>query len=174
MTIDRPVPGASAMDAPGGVVGASPAAPGLTDRALALIGRVSSHPVAGPAVVVAGTTVACTAIWLGDPTTPGGHLPVCPTKSLFHVDCPGCGSLRMIYSLMHGDFGAAVRYNAVGVLAVVLLIWSFVAYCLRLWAGRRIKTWQHFRYSAVAVLVVVGVWFLIRNLPFAPFTGLRV
>ncbi|HEY0229106.1 MAG TPA: DUF2752 domain-containing protein, partial [Mycobacterium sp.] len=55
-----------------------------------------------PLLVVASTTAACVAIWIGDPTTPHGPLPVCPTEALLGIDCPGCGSLRMLYSLMHG------------------------------------------------------------------------
>ncbi|NNG96403.1 DUF2752 domain-containing protein [Gordonia araii NBRC 100433] len=141
---------------------------------IASLSRVSAHPVVGPLVVVAGAAAVGAAVWFGDPTTPGGHLPTCPTKSLLGIVCPGCGAMRMIYSVMHGDLGAAVAYNAVGLVALVLLIWSFAAYCARLWTGRRWRTWQHFRYSSMTILVVVLVWFVIRNIPIAPFTALRV
>ncbi|EUA36348.1 hypothetical protein I549_1211 [Mycobacterium avium subsp. avium 2285 (R)] len=65
-----------------------------------------------PVVVAASATVLCAAVWAGDPTTPGGPLPVCPTKALLGVDCPGCGSLRMVYALMHGNLLGAARFNA--------------------------------------------------------------
>jgi len=42
---------------------------------------------------------------------------VCPTKALLDIDCPGCGGMRMVYSLLHGDIGAALRYNALSVIA---------------------------------------------------------
>lgn len=146
----------------------------VSDRMLAGIGKVSGHRILGPAVVVVGAGLACTGIWFADPTTPGGPAPTCPTKLLFGIDCPGCGSLRMIYSLLHGDVTAAVRYNAVGVLFLALLVWAFVAYCVGLRRGRRVRSWQHNRWAAIVVLVVVCTWFVIRNIPVAPFTALRV
>lgn len=116
----------------------------------------------------------CAVVWLGDPTTPGGPLPVCPTKLLFGIDCPGCGSLRMLYSVLHGNVLDAVRYNAVGLVAIVLLIWAFGAWTYGRIVERRVRSWQHWRWSAAVALVVVSVWFLIRNLPFEPFLALKV
>ncbi|MBD0861803.1 DUF2752 domain-containing protein [Gordonia sp. zg691] len=116
----------------------------------------------------------CAAVWFGDPTTPGGALPVCPTKLIFGVTCPGCGSLRAIYSLLHGDVPAALRYNAFGVLAIGLLLFAFGTYCLRLWTGRHLRGWQNLRYSGVVALVLVLGWFVVRNIPVEPLRSLHV
>lgn len=117
---------------------------------------------------------ACAAVWIGDPTTPGGFLPVCPTKALLGVDCPGCGSMRMLYSLLHGDVASALRFNALGLLALGLLAVAYGAWIYRRATGRRILDWQHDRWSPIVILVLVSVWFVVRNLPFAPFTALYV
>lgn len=109
-----------------------------------------------------------------DPTTPGGMSPPCPTKALFGIVCPGCGSARMVYSLLHADLAKALAYNAVGVVVVVLLIWSFLAWTLRRTSGRHLPRWEHWRWAPVTVGVVIAIWFIIRNLPFAPFTALAV
>lgn len=124
--------------------------------------------------MVAGVGICCTAVWFGDPTTPGGVLPACPTKLLLHITCPGCGSQRALYSLLHGDLPAALHYNALAVVAMALLLSSFGAYCARLWTGRRIRGWHNMRWSAVVVLVVVLVWFAVRNIPVEPFWSLHV
>src|ERR1700688_594290 len=100
-----------------------------------------------PLVVAGSATWACAAIWAGDPATPGGPLPVCPTKALLGIDCPGCGSLRMLYSLMHGDVLAAVRFNALALAAVVLLVWAYLAWTYGRVTGRRIRSWQHWRWA---------------------------
>ena len=42
--------------------------------------------VGGPLLVAASSTLVCAAIWAGDPTTPNGPLPVCPTKALLGID----------------------------------------------------------------------------------------
>jgi hypothetical protein len=134
-------------------------------------GRLS---LGAPLMVAAGTTLVCAAIWVGDPTAPHGPLPVCPTKALLGIDCPGCGSLRMLYSLMHGNLLAAARFNALALVTIALLLWAYVAWTYGRVAGRRIRSWQHYRWSAAVTLALVLAWFAVRNIPFAPFTALYV
>lgn len=127
-----------------------------------------------PLMVGALAGCTCVAVWVGDPTTPGGFLPVCPTKALLGIDCPGCGALRMLYSVLHGDLQGAVKFNALALVALVLLVVAFATWTYRRVVGRRIWSWQHYRWSAAVTMVLVSVWFVVRNLPFAPFTGLYV
>jgi Protein of unknown function (DUF2752) len=138
--------------------------------------RQGSVPLSlgAPLLVAASTTLVCAAIWVGDPTTPHGPLPVCPTKALFGIDCPGCGSMRMLYSLMHGDLLAAARFNALGLVALGLLVWAYLSWTYGRATGRRIRSWQHSRWAAWVTLSLVLAWFVVRNIPFAPFTGLYV
>ncbi|WP_232003577.1 DUF2752 domain-containing protein [Mycobacterium sp. 1465703.0] len=116
----------------------------------------------------------CAAVWAGDPTTPNGPLPVCPTKALLGIDCPGCGSLRMVYSLMHGNLLAAARFNALGLAAVVLLAWAYFSWTYGRLVGRRVRSWQHRRWAAPVTLALVLAWFVVRNIPVAPFSALYV
>jgi hypothetical protein len=127
-----------------------------------------------PLLVAASTTLVCAATWVGDPMTPGGPLPVCPTKALLGIDCPGCGSARMLYSLMHGNVLAAARFNALGLVALVLLVWAYAAWTYGRVTGRRVRGWQHQRWAAMVTLLLVTGWFVVRNLPFAPFSALYV
>jgi hypothetical protein len=141
-----------------------------------MVTRQGSVPrsLAAPLLVAASATVACAAIWVGDPTTPHGPLPVCPTKALLGIDCPGCGSMRMLYSLMHGDLPAAVRFNALGLVALGFLVWAYVAWTCGRLQGRQIRSWQHRRWAATVTLVLTTAWFVVRNIPFPPFSGLFV
>lgn len=127
-----------------------------------------------PALVAAGACLGCGVVLWGDPTTPGGPLPVCPTKLLLGIDCPGCGSMRMIYSLLHGDLAAALRYNAVAMIALPLLVLAWVTWTRGRWRGRPVRSWQHWRWAPMVTLVVVVGWFVVRNIPVEPFTALRV
>jgi Protein of unknown function (DUF2752) len=130
--------------------------------------------LAAPLGVAAVAVGGCAAIWLANPTVPGGILPVCPTKALLGIDCPGCGSLRMIYSLLHFDMAAAVRFNPLGLVAVALLLWAYVAWSYGRLAGRQIRSWQHLRWSAPVALLLTLAWFVVRNLEFGPFTALHI
>lgn len=132
------------------------------------------HRLVQPLGVAALAVGACSVIWLADPTTPGGLLPPCPTKVLLGIDCPGCGSLRMLYSLMHGDLLGALRFNALGVVAVALLLVAFVTWSYGTVTGRMVRGWQHWRWAPAVALAVTVVWFVVRNLGFGPFAALYV
>jgi hypothetical protein len=127
-----------------------------------------------PLLVGGASVLMCSAIWLSDPTTPGGPLPTCPTKALLGIDCPGCGSMRMLYSLMHGNLVAAAKFNALGLVAIVLLVWAYLAWVYGRVVGRQIRSWQHGRWAAIVTLSLVVIWFVVRNIPAAPFSGLYV
>jgi Na+-transporting methylmalonyl-CoA/oxaloacetate decarboxylase gamma subunit len=80
----------------------------------------------------------------------------------------------MLYSVLHGDLAAAVKFNALALVALVLLVLAFAVWTYGRVVGRQIWSWQQYRWSAAVTMVLVSVWFVVRNLPFAPFTGLYV
>ncbi|MGW5052321.1 DUF2752 domain-containing protein [Actinokineospora sp. NPDC004072] len=129
----------------------------------------------GPPLALAALAAAgCAAVLLADPTTPGGWLPTCPTKALAGVCCPGCGGLRMLYSLLHGDIGAALRYNAVSFVFLGLFAWAAVAWTVSRVRGRHVRSWLHWKYTPHVVIPLLIVWFVVRNLPMQPFAALSV
>ncbi|OOK68926.1 hypothetical protein BZL30_7260 [Mycobacterium kansasii] len=80
----------------------------------------------------------------------------------------------MLYSLLHGNLLAAARFNALGLAAVVLLVWAYLAWTYGRLVGRRIRGWQRSRWAALVTLSLVLVWFVVRNIPVAPFSALFV
>lgn len=148
----------------------NPAYSGVPARGFAARARALGPPLA----VVGAAGAVCAAVLLGDPTTPGGVLPVCPSKLVAGICCPGCGGMRMLYSLLHGDVLAAVQYNAVSLVIGVLLVWSTAAWAVGRWRGQRVRSWLHWRSTPMVLLIVFTTWFVVRNLPFAPFTSLYV
>ena len=132
--------------------------------------RALGPPLAVGALAAGG----CAVVLLSDPTTPGGWLPTCPTRSIAGLCCPGCGGLRMLYSLLHGDIGAALRYNAVSFVFIGLFAWAVAAWAVGRVRGRHVRTWLHWKYTPHVVIPLLVVWFAVRNLPFPPFTALSV
>lgn len=116
---------------------------------------------------VATTTAALGAvatIALVSPEEPG-HYPTCPFLALTGWFCPGCGSLRAVHALAHGDVATAWDRNPLAVLLLPAVVVAWVAWGLRL-AGRR--AWHPSRIPAGwiwGLLVVVLVYWLARNLP---------
>lgn len=89
-------------------------------------------------------------------------MPQCPSHWLTGYDCPGCGTLRAVHAILHGDIAAAWHYNAAVFFAVPLAIALAVAphtgprSCLRRLADSRWTPW--------AVFAALVAWTLVRNL----------
>ncbi|WP_235686685.1 DUF2752 domain-containing protein [Tomitella gaofuii] len=130
--------------------------------------------LAAPLTVAAGGAAACAFVWAADPTTPGGAVPVCPSKHFLGVICPGCGSARMIYSLLHLDVASALRYNAVGLVVLALLVCVLARWTWRRARGNDGPVMRLGAGPAWCSAAVVIAWLVVRNIPVAPFTALRV
>ena len=89
----------------------------------------------------------------------GGVYPPCLFHSITGWYCPGCGSLRAVHRLLHGQLAAAFRMNPllVASLPVLGLLWLF-------------PNWQRKRWVPWTVLAIVVGFGILRNLPVWPFT----
>ena len=100
-----------------------------------------------------------------------GYLPECPFYHFTHLYCPGCGSQRGLHALLHGNISAALAYNPLMVLSLI-----YISVEAGIWIVRqRLKTVRalsSYTHSPVIILVVVIVFWFLRNIPFAPFTFL--
>jgi len=110
---------------------------------------------AGAAIFAALFAVTATT----SPEQPG-HYPACPFRAITGYACPGCGSLRTLHDLAHGQFTAALTHNA---MLVIILPFAMAAW-LRAVTGRTgaVATPRWLSYAAIAVL---AVWAVVRNLP---------
>ena len=61
-------------------------------------------------------------LWAVDPHIEGRY-PVCPVRFLTGLACPGCGSLRALHDLLHGNWSAAWRLNPLAMLLLPALLW---------------------------------------------------
>ena len=71
---------------------------------------------------------------------PGLNLPLpgtCTFKSMFGLDCPGCGLTRCFISMAHGDIGRAAHFNPVGIAFFVVVASQIPYRSLQLWRTRR-------------------------------------
>jgi hypothetical protein len=106
-----------------------------------------------------------------DPTAAAaGEAPTCLLKYTTGFVCPGCGGTRAAWYLLHADVPAAARHHLVFVFVVPFLVWMYAA-----WAGRRVFGWNvpqlQLRPATIGIFLGVwGVWSVLRNLPWAPFT----
>jgi hypothetical protein len=106
------------------------------------------------ALAGAALAAALALLYALDPASAGFVL--CPVRAFSGLACPGCGSLRGVHDLLHGDWRAALGHNAILPMTLPLLAW--LAGC---WiAGRRPRVPQGL---AVALLVAALVFAVARN-----------
>ncbi len=84
---------------------------------------------AGPVALLL-VTGALLVLFFFDPATVGFY-PPCLFKTVLGMGCPGCGSLRAMHQLLHGNFAAAWTLNAPVVVAVPLALAAGVISALR-------------------------------------------
>ena len=98
-----------------------------------------------------------------------GFLPPCPFHALTGFYCPGCGSTRMLFFLVHGHPYLAFRENP---LAFVVLPAVIYGIGLQLFTPSR-ALFSRFRPRwATAFCVVIILFTVMRNIPYAPFSAL--
>lgn len=104
-----------------------------------------------------------------NPTT-AGFFPVCPLHAMTGLNCPGCGLTRGFHALFHGDVLAALHFNAL--LPVFGFIFAYLSLSMFLTAFRgRGLSWKIFSPQALyGFLFIIAAFFVVRNLPFYPFT----
>lgn len=97
-------------------------------------------------------------------------LPQCPFHLLTGLYCPGCGSQRALSSLLHGEFLQATRFNVLMVASLPLLFYSALVQVINKTTGNTFI--QKIFYSSLfvrIVLIIILVFWVLRNLPVFPF-----
>ncbi|ABF40886.1 conserved hypothetical protein [Candidatus Koribacter versatilis Ellin345] len=95
-----------------------------------------------------------------------GILPPCPFHALTGFFCPGCGSTRALYLLVHGHPLAAFGENALAVTLLPFLIYELLAVLSRRLPviSTRLRPW-----AVWTLFAVVLAFSILRNIPGAPF-----
>lgn len=121
--------------------------------------------------IVATTIAALLYLRLFNPATPGtNYYPSCPFHTLTGLNCPGCGTLRGLHQLTHGHLVTALNYNALMVLSLPFLAYSFTSYALLALRGRGLpKPFIQPVFIRALFLSIMAFWIL-RNIPVYPFT----
>lgn len=116
-------------------------------------------------IITAGVLVcAGTLYFLFDPATTL-WMPKCPVRWLTGLDCPGCGSQRMIHALLHGDFAGAFRANALLLLMLPYLI-LLVTVTLFPRLRPRLTRALTSRLSLRIATILIFAWAILRNIRF--------
>lgn len=127
-------------------------------------GLLQPLAVGGAALAGAGYVAAV------DPNS-AGHYPTCPFLAVTGWYCPGCGALRAVHALGHGDLMTALARNPLAVVAIGCLVVAWVVWLTRAAAGRPLRWMVPQRGARTLSLTLYGalgvilVFWVLRNLP---------
>ncbi|OLT29140.1 hypothetical protein BJF83_00550 [Nocardiopsis sp. CNR-923] len=151
---------------------ASPRLPNAAPHSLAdrIRRRVQSlHPVVWPVGFGALGLVGATLLHFVDPNEPGNY-PTCPWLLLTGTQCPGCGTMRAVALVTHGDVLGAASMNPLLVFGFA----PFLAYSYVRWFGDSLRRRTSPRRAAPlwfhwTLIVSILAFWVLRNLPWFDF-----
>ena len=135
-----------------------------------------ARPPVRPALriaVAAGAPLALVAaavlLFLVDPAR-SRFLPVCPTYLLTGLYCPGCGTTRMLHSLLHFHLFEAFDHNVLMFILLPVVGYAGTSAYLAFVVGRPLlPALRIARWVSILILVAAIVFTGLRNLRFPPF-----
>ena len=110
-------------------------------------------------------------VYARNPEEPG-YYPPCLFYALTGLYCPGCGTLRGLHQLLHGNLIGAFGYNPFTMLALPIIGYAFLsALADDIWGKRLPTVFVHHALIWGLLVAVVSFWAL-RNVPVYPLTVL--
>jgi Protein of unknown function (DUF2752) len=119
-----------------------------------------------------GLAIGAVFLFLFNPASPANQFfPKCPFHTLTGLQCPGCGSTRALYQILHLHPGAAFKLNPLTVLMLPFIAYSFLGYTKSVITGqpqRRIFIPPLYMWLFLALLIFFWIF---RNTPWYPFVS---
>src|SRR5665647_561353 len=116
-----------------------------------------------PLGVAAVTLVGTGDVAAVDPNAVG-HYPTCPFLAITGWYCPGCGALRAVHALAHGDLMTALARNPFVVVALGYVVVAWALWLERTARGRPVR-WLAPAWVLYSVLGAILMFGVLRNLP---------
>lgn len=99
-------------------------------------------------------------------------MPKCPFHSITGLHCPGCGSQRAIHDFLHGNIIEGFQHNFLMGLGFLVLFYKlFLLFRAKFYPDKKTNLLYNPKTPWIILVLILSFWIL-RNLPFAPFTYL--
>ena len=142
-----------------------------TANGILTLSRFLLSPRVGYVAIIALGFAGVAILYTFDPRNPGTY-PICPFLGLTGFHCPGCGTLRALHQLLHGNIIAALGYNPLTVLSLPFIAYSFADGAMKSFRKKGLpRIFIPHQYIWTLFVGIVAFW-LLRNVPIEPLTVL--
>jgi hypothetical protein len=106
-----------------------------------------------------------------DPATASLY-PDSPFRELTGLYCPGCGTLRGLHQILHGNVKAAFALNPLMVACLPFVFWYYIKYAIEILAKKQVPKFfipSKWIWFFLYFIIAYGI---LRNIPLTPFSWL--
>lgn len=121
------------------------------------------------ASLVTGSLLLIVLLYRFDPAD-SNAFPPCPFHKLTGFYCPGCGSLRAVHQIIHGNIIAAFRLNPLAMILAPFLMYAFIR---QLTGTLLTKPLPQPFIRPLWIWILLGIiilYWIARNIPLWPFS----
>ena len=127
-------------------------------------------------MITAGVWLSLAAIaiflFFFNPASPSNQwFPKCPFRLLTGMQCPGCGSTRAFYQLLHLHPIAAFKFNPLMILTLPFIVYGFLGFTRSALMGRPQRRLFIPPIYLWAWLFLLIFFWVFRNTPWYPFVS---
>jgi len=127
-------------------------------------------------MITAGVWLSLAAIaiflFFFNPASPSNQwFPKCPFRLVTGMQCPGCGSTRAFYQLLHLHPIAAFKFNPLMVLTLPFIVYGFLGFTRSALMGRPQRRLFIPPIYLWAWLFLLIFFWVFRNTPWYPFVS---
>lgn len=100
-----------------------------------------------------------------NPATTNNIYPPSISRDLGGFYCPGCGMLRALHQLLHGNWQSALRFNPLLILLLPYFFYWIIPYFLKYFYRINLYSIHHKNLQIIATILTVMIYGILRNIP---------
>ena len=140
------------------------------DRINLLIKRKISNQFKA-VILFAAVITGLVLIYTFNPVT-ATSIPDCPFHYFTGLFCPGCGTLRALHNILHGNFSSGFDFNPLLVILLPYITYGIISKFVNYLTGKHMFNYEISSKGSYALLIAICVYMIARNISVYPFTYL--
>ena len=97
------------------------------------------------------------------------YFPKCPLYATTGIYCPGCGSQRAFHDFLNFNFAGVIGHNPLFLFGLLVLVYDLGIKSINKLLHKNYYNILQHKYVPMLILIIILLFWVLRNLPFYPF-----